>query len=441
MMNSESLPPSILEAGLLGSINSLERLTRVQVSGITQQDFAVWPGVYKFICDHAESYSGVPVAELIHAQWEDYNPPIGDFEYWLGEFLKRTAARKAQILIKDSLAKIEDNPSLAIPELIAHLAGIQYAGNTHLVATDAGIGERLDYYNNRKEIYQATGGNYLYGIPSGLAVIDKSHQGWMAGELVGFYARPAVGKTWMLVREAAIAWSTGARVLLISPEVSAAHVALRIDVFLAHYLGIKLSHKAIFEGNPSQEASYEALTKIVQESERWWTVDSIQGRPLGLRDIKMLIQQFQPDMICIDGVMLLHDDERAKEGWQKIENICYGLKHLATAHDLVVMASHQATKMNTSKKDRGTAFALPSFDDASGGQGFLRACTTIFSLAPDQTHEHMRWYAILKTREREVEGMYKRFALGWDVDRGHIEDLGIYGEDLIVLEQQLGRFE
>lgn len=30
---------------------------------------------------------------------------------------------------------------------------------------------------------------------------------------------------------------------------------------------------------------------------------------------------------------------------------------------------------------------------------------------------------------------------GWDVDTGHIEDLSIHGEDLIVLEQQLARFE
>jgi len=442
VMPSQSLPPSALESGLLGSITSLDRLARLHASGVQQSDFGVWPGVYKFICDYVDEYGGVPLAELIRAKWEEFDAKTGDFEYWLKEFVRHSSARKAEILIRESIKAIEASPELAIPDLVNKLSLLQFAGNSHVVATDASIGERVAKYNARREVYESTDGKFLWGIKTGLDVIDLSHQGWMDGELVGFYARPTVGKTWMLVREAAIAWANGYRVLLISPEVSARHVALRVDVFLANACGISLSHKAIFEGHPSQAEAYSSLSQTIQNSERWWTVDSLHGRPIGIRDLKQLIGQFEPDMICIDGIMLMEDDKRG-EGWQKMENLAYGLKNLATAADLVIMVSHQAVNLSKGRRNpgalgRGDDFIMPTLNDASGGEGFGRACSTVFTMAPDQRSPYVRWFSLRKTRERQIE-FKPRYALGWDVDRGNIVDLSRYGDDMLVIEPLVER--
>lgn len=385
----------------------------------------------------------MPPAELIKQKWgEEWQPPVGEFEYWLAEFIKHTAAFKAESIIRESIPGIEKFPDTAIPELITKLAAVQYSGNTHIVATDAGSNERFSKYLGRKQIWEDSGGSFLWGIPTGLDILDKTHQGWMDGELIGFYARPTVGKTWMLIREAVIAWANGYRVLLISPEVSAKHVALRIDVFMARAMGIVLSHKKIFEGHPDQAELYQKATQAIGQAERWWTVDSLQGRPLGLRDIRALAQQFEPDMILIDGIMLLEDDKRAREGWQKMDNLAYGLKNMATAMDLVIMVSHQAVNLskgrrNTGALGRGDDFIMPTLNDASGGEGFARACTTVFTMCPDIKCPNLRWYSLRKTRERQIADWKPRYAIGWDVDRGSVEDLSRYGEDMFVIEKIL----
>ena len=423
-------------------MNSLDRLARIQAAGLAQDDFKIWGKVYAFICEYSQEHHGAPPAELIKQKWPDWEPPVGEFEYWLAEFIRHAAAFKAESLIRESIPGIEKFPDTAIPELITRLSAIQYHGNSHIVATDTGASERLSKYLARKKVWEDSGGSFLWGIPTGLDILDKTHQGWMDGELIGFYARPTVGKTWMLIREAVIAWASGYRVLLISPEVSARHVALRIDVFMARALGITISHKKIFEGHPDQAELYQAATQAIGQHERWWTVDSLQGRPLGLRDLRALAQQFEPDMILIDGVMLLEDDKRAREGWQKMENICYGLKNFATAMDIVIMISHQAVNLSKGRRNigalgRGDDFVMPTLNDASGGEAFVRACTTVFTMAPDTKHTNLRWYSLRKTRERQIEEWKPRYALGWNVDRGNIEDLSRYGEDMLVIEKIL----
>ena len=168
----------------------------------------------------------------------------------------------------------------------------------------------------------------------------------------------------------------------------------------------------------------------------------MHGRPIGIRDLKQLIGQFEPDMICIDGIMLMEDDKRG-EGWQKMENLAYGLKNLATAADLVIMVSHQAVNLSKGRRNpgalgRGDDFIMPTLNDASGGEGFGRACSTVFTMAPDQRSPYVRWFSLRKTRERQIE-FKPRYALGWDVDRGNIVDLSRYGDDMLVIEPLVER--
>lgn len=421
----------------------MERLSNLQASGVDKSDFSTWGGVYVFQCEYAQEYSALPSQDLIKNKWPEWEYPEGDFHYWLQEFIKRSAANKAEALIRNSLEKIQEAPEKFIPELVSKLSVIQYHGNSHVQSTDATADERYDKYELRKQLYEETGGNYLLGISTGLKVIDQTHQGWMDGELIGFYARPTVGKTWMLVREAVIAWAEGKRVLLVSPEVSTKHVALRIDVFMARARGIILSHKKIFAGHPDQEQAYKRATDLISKTERWWTVDSMQGRPLGLRDLRSLIKEFRPDLVCIDGVMLLADDLKG-EGYIKMDNVCYGLKNLAVAEDVAILVSHQAVNTQKGRKTHesqgmGDDWRMPTLNDAAGGEAFVRACNTIFTMAPDMNHRNLRWFSVRKSRERSIENWRPRYALGWDVDTGNIVDMSLHGDDLTVIEPMLSQ--
>jgi len=249
----------------------------------------------------------------------------------------------------------------------------------------------------------------------------------------------------MLVREGAIAWAAGNRVMLVSPEMSAHQIELREDVFKARAMGVMLSHQGIFKGDPAQREAYRMYTDAVRGEKRWWTFDSWAGKPFSVTDIKMVAEQLEPQMILIDGLSLLRSehkrDQRAR--WERMAESCEELKHFATAANLVIMGSHQSVNTNRGRRGdrdaaggRGDDWVMPSLSDAADGDALVRNCSSIFTMCPDRDIENLRWYSVRKTRERHLK-FQPRLALKWNVDAGEIEDMGQYGDNLGVIRTKL----
>ncbi len=131
VLNHTEMPPATLEAGLIGSMNSMDRWAQVQASGIQASDFFAWHGVYRFIAEYAEKYAEVPSAELIKDKWgEDWSPVPGAWDYWLTEFLKHAASIKAERIIHEARAEIANHPDTAIPALAEKLKTITVGTTT-----------------------------------------------------------------------------------------------------------------------------------------------------------------------------------------------------------------------------------------------------------------------------------------------------------------------
>lgn len=437
-------PQAAVEAGLIGAIASPEQLLEIWQAGIRQQDFVVWGDLFAWISNYQQQYQILPTHDQIRASYTDWQPPEGDFRYWLQQLQHYVKIRQIQQIWRDNLELLEEDPDKAGAAMLDRLETIHISTNGHMAATDIGADLRYTRYLKRTEMRKK--GYQLWGIPTGLKPIDGSHQGWMPGELIGIYARPSVGKTWFINKLGAIAWmQTKNRILLISPEMPESQMALRIDVLIAAELGIPLSHKAIVAGDSSMIEVYAAYRDKVKVSERWFTVDSIKGEAVSVGDIRMLHKEYKPTLILIDGLSLLKDEDKGQQTWEKIRSLSYRLKQLATAIRVPIIVTHQAVNSRRGRRTdtdvalgRGEDFLMPSLNDAAFGDSFVQAANTIITMAPDRNYRKLLWYSLRKTRDRDTEWA-PRWALAWDVDSGHIFDMSHHGQNEQLILQEMAQ--
>lgn len=434
-----------IEQSLLSAaLQSPERLAGLRISEITS-DLVQTSRQWEFVTEYWDKYKALPTDTTIRAAFgDDWQPIAGEFEYWLTEFKRITIARKAQAAMMDSLQAFDD-PEKAVADLINRLSAIKAIGDDRVVASDRGILQRLEKYQLRKEIFTETAGEQVWGIRTGFEVINATRIGWMPGELIGIFARPGVGKTWVLAREAVEAWLQGYRVLFISPEMPESQIALRFDVIMAHKLGIPLSHRATFIGSPVVEAAYTELAARVGPNERWWTIDSVEGGAVSLNHIRGFTAQFSPDMVYIDGVSLLQT--RKTTEWEAMKENMYGLKYFTTSNQIPTMVTHQSQRKSTSGAGKlgptgqvaiSEDFKMPNLSEAAFGDAFVQAASTVLTMCADQYRRDMRWYSVRKVRDREPVDS-PRLGMFVDYDHGRIIDLSRYGDDFNGLAQEVNR--
>lgn len=441
-----SVPTETVEAGLLASIgNNLEYFLSIEAAGITEEDFTSHRQVWVFIKQHLTQYGTLPSSSQLSTRY-NWNPPLGEFRYWLDEMKRYVLAAKTMNAMQTAFKDLQNGqpPYQTVSDLMANLSILRSKQDSHVDTFEHGIRSRIEKYQLRQQYL--FGGEKPAGVRTNLHIIDKTMQGWMPSELIGVYARPGVGKTWLLQWLAAIAWCSGAKVLFISPEISSNMLGLRSDVLVGDMLGYPLEYSKIVKGDPSQEANYLAMAEAIDASERWWTYDSLDGARIGLGDIAALIQRHKPDILFVDGISLLNPPRGVNAVWEQMKEMCYSMKNLATINNIPIIMSHQATNSNRGKRTeqatgsigRGDDFIMPSLNDAAYGDAFVQACNTIITMVADQSSQYVRWFSVRKARDRGwEEDLPNRMALAWDVERGKIVDLSRLGESIDLVTEEM----
>jgi hypothetical protein len=211
-------------------------------------------------------------------------------------------------------------------------------------------------------------------------------------------------------------------------------IELRFDAFLACAAGLFFSHALAYGGSPLVDEHYRRLTAALAEHERWWTVDTVNGRPASLDDVKALHAELRPDIIYIDGVSIMSDRAQNRRGgeWESMKEHMYNLKTWCTAEDTTMMVTHQSGRLGKKTTDvttpGGDNWRMPTSDDAYGGDAFIQACTTAITMCGDKERSDIRWYHFVKARERQME-FRPRVPMVWDVDKGLIRDLSSFSRE------------
>lgn len=276
MTSSANQSRQEIELFLLNEIiREPSRLAILHNSGILENDFLVYRDVYSLVETHIVKYQKPPTNDEILSLQPEWRETTGSFDHWLDLFTNAVSITRAQELIYESVTKFQQEP-MNVESIVSDLAsGLQSVApkrSEPLHATDAAITERLKRFQTRREIL-GQNSDTVFGIRSGISLIDEGHMGWLPGDMVGIFARSGVGKTWFLIWQGVKAWLQGKRVLLISTEMPESQISMRMDVLMAGHIGIPISEKLLKAGHPSQEAAYSELTTALAKTSRWYTED------------------------------------------------------------------------------------------------------------------------------------------------------------------------
>lgn len=208
--------------------------------------------------------------------------------------------------------------------------------------------ETLDYVDHASKRGEA-----LIGIPTGYEVLNTILGGWQRSDLVIIAARPSMGKTAFALGSAVAAAKTGARVGLISLEMSRKQLGIRL-----HGMEAPLDVHALRTGRLTHEGWWRLANTASQlEPLLLWIDDSSM---LTVEQLTAKARQLHVkhglDLLVVDYLQLLqvHNPERRQQG---IADASQKLKQLAKELDVPVIVLSQLSRDCERREDKRPVLA------------------------------------------------------------------------------------
>jgi replicative DNA helicase len=261
-------------------------------------------------------------------------------------------------------------------------------------------------------------GNQSMGLRLGWPTLDKMTDGLSVGDLISFVARPAAGKTWMMLFMALAAWEQGKVPLFVSMEIKPLPIMQRLLAIQAN-----IPAKGIREAYLTTEQSKlmkQAMKKTKEGELPFHIVDGNLATTVG--DIHALCRQLKPDAVWIDGAYLLkHPTERDR--YKRVAENCDLIKQRIC--DLApTVCSWQFARPPKSKKKPETPEAQ-TLDDIAYSDAIGQHSSLICGLKqPDSVETaNERTINILKGRNGETGSFNVRWDFEWATDFSEIESI------------------
>lgn len=326
--------------------------------------FEAFTEEFRFLTDYHTQFNAIPNKATFLTQFPDF--PFEDTEntaQWIAdEVAQDFVGNKLRKEISELEDAIDVNPREAAKS-------IYELAQKFMPYISGGVGEavnlldprlRLDEIERRRKI------SGLSGVTMGFDVIDAVCNGTQPGEIEIIFARPGQGKTLYLLWGAYAAIQQGKRVTLISPEMGAFEMGLRLDAYSLHQ-----SQSTTLSGKMDDDEMSEFLRRIVDHSADISKLNPLLfrepsqiGRKFTTADVAQVIKVDQPDIVCIDGLMLIDPTRVDKDPRKRIINLMEELKELVVNTGVPIRLAHQANReseLGNVKRMRGVTIddALP----------------------------------------------------------------------------------
>jgi len=183
----------------------------------------------------------------------------------------------------------------------------------------------------------------LRGVTTGWDYVDEQTGGYMPGDVITMVARPARGKTMLLLKQAAAARAAGHSVLFVSPEVPQLQLARR-------YLGIesRVDPDLMRKGTLSN-----AARRLIEEH----AVSLSDGIPMHLVAgrfkkstpvIRALVEELDPDIVYVDASYLV-SPEKKRQGSsgrrEVISDVAEEIKDISTETNKSIVQTVQFNRL------------------------------------------------------------------------------------------------
>ena len=402
-----------IESGIIFGLQTAKDLKQFRYPSA---DFATHGEAYTFIVRYFDDYGDVPSAEVLAENFPtlDTAAQTLDLGYAVDSFKKQLLYRQVVNTFQQNKSLLQDNPKRAYSLIMSGLNDIGIVYDEDVISYDKTAEARLQEWKDKRLVRMTDGG--MLGIKTSLDTVNNTGVGWMPGELISVFARPAVGKTWFCVESAVEAAFNGVKTLLISTEMPEAQISLRADVIFANKMGYEFSHRALRNGEDIDEDKYREF--LLQLNGRPLLIcDHISGQTsMSIDALASLIRKHSPDFVVIDGSYLINSGAgRNKQAWEESHTLFYALKNLATSSNLSMMVSTQA---NRSAAD---VFTPPQPDQVAFGDALLRASDVLLSMCMVQNEPLRR--IVQYQKYRDAESFANASVLDWNPDIGLVKEI------------------
>jgi KaiC/GvpD/RAD55 family RecA-like ATPase len=407
-----------IEERLISSLTTPEKFSELTSNGVTQDYFVVYNNLFKWLQKYHSQFHAIPAAKLIKANCPEFQQ-INDIkederEYLTGELIKSDIQRKAARILNQGADLIGTDIYGGLDFILSKLTDIRRHDKKYAISyTDRDALKRLESYRERKA--SLAGGRHI-GIKTGFKLFDEKNIGWQPGNLVGIMGRLGIGKSWLLEYTACTAYAEGKSVLYLTPEMSNDEVEWRWDTMMSAFYNYKFPNDDILLGRLPDEKKYEEWLTEISKNTRWLTMESNHGNPFTVEAIDSLVDEYQPDLLCVDGFLMLRSSSSGVDkGWQTMLDIAYGLKSTVQTKKITGIVTTQARKLSVDEKTELSG--MPSLEHNYGGDALPQAADIMITMS-DNGESMVRYISVPKRRGGET--FTKRTKLAFDVNVGKI---------------------
>jgi replicative DNA helicase len=378
--------------------------------------------VFIFIVDYYKKYGEIPPMEILDQEFPDYKiPHIKEpINYCIDKIVENYIRNKgSDILLKNTKLLVE-KPLVGLDLLKSDFNRLTIETNptddSNIINS---VEKRMKFYLKVKEMKGMDG----YSTP--WEPLNKATMGWHKEEFIVIVSRMGVGKTFCLLLFAEYAWNNGLSVLFVSNEMSTQQIERRFDA-----LHFKLPYEEFRAGlmASSHEERYFSGLKDLENSNKipMWTVGNIGG----VSALSAKIDQYKPDIVCVDGMYLLNDDRRGQNKWERTSNISWDLKQLCTSKKIPIIATTQFNREVEKVKFDQVNLAMLGFSDSIG-----QDASVVIGLFRNKDMESNRemYIRMLKVREGEPTD----FVVSWDLHSMKFDVLSTSDDSQVIDDGEL----
>jgi replicative DNA helicase len=316
-----------------------------------------WPKVWTWLLDFYREHGSVPTERVFSQEFGDIDLEDASDEPFTRLIDEIFNNYKKRVLM-DTLA--EAIPELNNDDLDSALTtlttGLQKTAVESARLRDIDIIQNWENRLIRYDELRATP-NALRGIPTGFHGLDRITHGLRPQQFIVFVGEPKRGKSLFALIIGNSAHTHGKRPLFVSFEMSIEEQEARYDSFIS-----KVPYTRILSGDLT-DIDMKKIRKALslRKNMQPFVFSEDTASLTTVSALASKVQEYQPDLLIVDGVYLMDDEEGEPKGSpQALTNITRSLKRLAQRFDIPVVATTQVLgwKLNNKKTRAVTADAI-----------------------------------------------------------------------------------
>lgn len=397
----------MVQLQIISKIINTKNFSIVEDNLLTEEYFVGYEDEFNFIKNHVDKYGAVPDEATFIAKFPDFEVvECTESDKYLVDTIREETLYYRSVPVVQKIAELlKTDANEAVNYMIQATKKLEPnydLGGIDIVSkADDRFEEYLDRKNHQNEWY------FTCGFPE---LDDVIHGIQREEELIVIVARTNQGKSWILEKMATHVWQLGFNIGYISPEMGAVSIGYRFDTLHKNF-----SNKSLMWGKDDiSENDYKDYIEDLKTKKNSFIVATPNDfdRKITVTKLKNWIQQYQLNLIAIDGITYL-TDERFNRGDSKtttLTNISEDLMSLSMEMKVPVLVVVQA--------NRGAVenVGSPELENIRDSDGIAMNASKVLSIK--QTDDGVLKIEIKKQRFGIVGG---KLNYNWNIDKGDFQ--------------------